>query len=303
MAKVYIDTIHDVRKNAVNVKVSLGTDYFPSASKALDAHTHKQLKDITDSLCLGALEKAKQGLVVNNIWYNRMEELARIVARGNDLSLQCCCSSDLTNKKTNCDCHAEVIRGVILTLQPYLTSVISQEELEELDPIEDIIVAGGRDFNNYDLLADVIEYCVSMGFISDDATLICGEAKGADTQAKMFWEDAGLSIASYPAKWDDISGLNEPVQIGVHPDGKKYNKLAGTNRNGRMSAVGKGLIAFWDGKSSGTRDMIERMLRADLPVYICLYNCGLKQKEIQEAFLKDIDSNPKTEGAYIQFIF
>lgn len=49
--------------------------------------------------------------------------------------------------------------------------------------------------------------------------------------------------------------------------------------------------------------MIERMLRADLPVYICLYNCGLKQKEIQEAFLKDIDSNPKTEGAYIQFIF
>jgi len=100
-----------------------------------------------------------------------------------------------------------------------------------------IIVAGGRDFDDYALLKERLDYY----FLGSYPTIICGEAKGADSLGRRYAEEHELDIISMPADW------------------KRYGKSAGFVRNGEMAAIADGLVAFWDGKSSGTKDMIARM--------------------------------------------
>ncbi|MFD1444284.1 hypothetical protein [Thermoactinomyces vulgaris] len=59
----------------------------------------------------------------------------------------------------------------------------------------------------------------------------------------------GHKIARYPAEW------------------KKYGKKAGPLRNAKMAENADALVAFWDGKSRGTKDMIETAKRRGLRIY------------------------------------
>ena len=54
-------------------------------------------------------------------------------------------------------------------------------------------------------------------------------------------------------------------------NGKEYNVLAGHNRNKKMALFSDALIAFWDGKSTGTKNMIEEAKKLDLQVRIVKY--------------------------------
>lgn len=298
MNKIYIDLLSDSRSNAEPVDCSWGTKYFPSATRSATQIEHQELYDITYSLCFGAMHRT---VSTNNVWFNRLEEVARIITRGSDVSLQCGCYSELTGKVHHKPCHCEPIKEAVTSIAKSLVSRIKSEDLPKIDPITKLIVAGGRDFKNIDLLGNVVADCVYKGYISDTATLICGEAKGADSTAKVFWLDAGLPIESYPAKWDDL--VTEPVSIVTRPNGTQYNKLAGFNRNKLMGQNANGLLAFWDGVSSGTHDMIMQSIKLGIPVFVCLYHCGFNQKTVQLKLLDEIDNNPETEGAYIQFVF
>ena len=87
----------------------------------------------------------------------------------------------------------------------------------------------------------------------DDNTLVHGGARGADTLAKDYAKELGWEIDPYPADWDG------PAKKG-----------AGFVRNQKMADRG-GIdcgIAFWDGDSTGTLDMIKRATRAGIPVGI-----------------------------------
>jgi YspA, cpYpsA-related SLOG family len=59
-------------------------------------------------------------------------------------------------------------------------------------------------------------------------------------------------------KW--ARSRNIPVKIFL-AEWKKFGKAAGPIRNGGMAEYADALIAFWDGKSNGTGDMIEKMNR------------------------------------------
>ena len=100
-----------------------------------------------------------------------------------------------------------------------------------------IIIAGGRDFNNYKLLCERLDYF----FKNITPVIVCGEAKGADSLGRKYAEEHGLQIISMPADW------------------KRYGKSAGFRRNGEMAKIADALVAFWDGQSSGTKNMIELM--------------------------------------------
>ena len=49
----------------------------------------------------------------------------------------------------------------------------------------------------------------------------------------------------------------ESTCIGITKNGDKYWKLAGLHRNELMAKEADACIVFWDGKSTGTKNMID----------------------------------------------
>lgn len=122
-----------------------------------------------------------------------------------------------------------------------------------------IIVAGGRDFDDYELLkATLKEYIDGLDVVDlSQIVIISGAARGADTLGEHFAYDYGISIRRFPAKWDELG------------------KRAGWVRNAEMAKYAAEkhgvLFAFWDGKSRGTKNMIDLANRYGLEVHVVYY--------------------------------
>ena len=123
-----------------------------------------------------------------------------------------------------------------------------------------IIIAGSRDFNDYELLKkSVIEIITKKTMLPDLTRIISGGARGADTLGERFANEMGLEISRFIPDWDGLG------------------KRAGYVRNAEMAkfAVEDGnygvLIAFWDGQSRGTKHMIDLAKRYGLEVHVVNY--------------------------------
>lgn len=115
-----------------------------------------------------------------------------------------------------------------------------------------VIVAGGRDFSDYQRLTDVLfEYAEQYCDVA--ISLVSGMARGADKLAYEFAMEHNVQCHEFPADWN------------------KYGKSAGYKRNAEMAHFADVLIAFWDGKSRGTKHMIETMQKLGKPVQIERY--------------------------------
>ena len=114
-----------------------------------------------------------------------------------------------------------------------------------------VIIAGGRDFDDYELLRSRMDDLLN--YKKDGITVVCGEARGADSLGRRYAEERGYQIASFPADWS------------------KYHKQAGYIRNVEMANNADALAAFWDGKSRGTKHMIETARKFGLQVKIIHY--------------------------------
>ena len=86
-----------------------------------------------------------------------------------------------------------------------------------------------------------------------DVEVVSGRARGADRMGERYARENGLEIHEYPADWD------------------KYGKRAGYIRNEAMAKVADCLIAFWDGKSRGTKHMINLAKKHGLKVRVVKY--------------------------------
>lgn len=116
-----------------------------------------------------------------------------------------------------------------------------------------IVIAGGRDFNNVDLMIDRIQELEKMGIITPKTVLLCGMARGADMMGHKIFTQAGLTIREMPAEWELLG------------------KRAGFDRNTAMALLADVALCFWDGQSKGTAHMIREMERLNKPVYIVNY--------------------------------
>lgn len=119
-----------------------------------------------------------------------------------------------------------------------------------------VIIAGGRDFNNYDLLKEKCDIILSN---QDEVIIVSGRASGADSLGERYAKEKGFKTELFPADW------------------KKYGKSAGYVRNSEMAEVAESLIAFWDGRSRGTKHMIDIAKNKGLKVRIVNYesdSCG-----------------------------
>jgi hypothetical protein len=116
-----------------------------------------------------------------------------------------------------------------------------------------VIVAGSRGFSNYKLLREQCNKYLSRKRKECNVIIISGHARGADILGEKYANDEGFGLEIYPAQWD------------------KYGKRAGYRRNEEMGEIADALIAFWDGKSRGTKHMIDFMSNKNLPVKIVEY--------------------------------
>lgn len=100
-----------------------------------------------------------------------------------------------------------------------------------------VIIAGGRDFADYGLLSRTMDNLLSS--VYDDVIVVCGKARGADTLGEQYAKERGYLVDYYPADWE------------------RYGKSAGFIRNEQMAQRADALVAFWDCKSRGTKNMID----------------------------------------------
>ena len=121
-----------------------------------------------------------------------------------------------------------------------------------------IIVAGGRDFNNYDLLRSSLTDLLSK--LDDELQIefVSGTCRGADVLGERFAESCGYKIKKFPANWES------------------FGKRAGYIRNCDMAKYANAadhgiLVAFWDGLSRGTKNMIDIANRYGLDVKVVRY--------------------------------
>jgi hypothetical protein len=115
-----------------------------------------------------------------------------------------------------------------------------------------LVIAGGRDYDDYEtaeayldklllnktdilILSGACDVAGKLTFTRDDGTKVYG----ADGIGERYAKERGYQVEHYPANW------------------KRFGKKASYIRNKAMAERGKALAAFWDGKSTGTKMMID----------------------------------------------
>ena len=81
-------------------------------------------------------------------------------------------------------------------------------------------------------------------------------ARGADTLGEQYAKERGIPIRYFPADWQTLG------------------KSAGYQRNVQMAQYADALVAFWDGRSKGTKHMIDTAQRFKLDIRVVLTERG-----------------------------
>ena len=117
-------------------------------------------------------------------------------------------------------------------------------------PTKRVVIAGCRDYNNYDEAKPYIDYCLSNIRKENNIVIVSGCASGADAIGERYAKENGFDVEKFPADW------------------KTYGRSAGPKRNKQMAEVSDYVICFWDEKSAGTRSMIDFAIKYNKPIKI-----------------------------------
>lgn len=115
------------------------------------------------------------------------------------------------------------------------------------------IVAGGRYFNDYELLCRKLDFYLSNKAKNYNIVIVSGTANGADKLGEKYAFNHNYKVLKFPANWS------------------KYGNAAGPIRNRQMADIANACIVFWNGKSKGSKNMIETAKNKNLPTKIIYY--------------------------------
>lgn len=113
-----------------------------------------------------------------------------------------------------------------------------------------IVIAGCRTFCEYDEARQAI--CRDLACLkpSGAVTVLSGGCRGADQLGERFAKELGWDIERYLPEWET------------------YGRAAGPLRNKRMIEQCDAVICFWDGKSKGTRSLIQYAQKLSKPLFV-----------------------------------
>lgn len=118
-----------------------------------------------------------------------------------------------------------------------------------------VIIAGTRDFDNYELLKQKMDKILAARVRNNEEIIIVsGTARGADKLGEKYARERGYTIKRFPADWD------------------KNGKRAGYIRNEEMAKYADACVCFWDEASRGTKHMIDLATRYKLALRVIKYN-------------------------------
>jgi hypothetical protein len=104
-----------------------------------------------------------------------------------------------------------------------------------------IIVAGSREITDRLLIFDFLDQVSAANKDTPITEVVSGGAKGVDQIGEDWAREHNIPVKQFLAQWN------------IH------GKSAGPIRNKEMAEYADALIAFWDGQSKGTKNMIEQM--------------------------------------------
>ncbi len=124
-----------------------------------------------------------------------------------------------------------------------------------------IAVVGSRDFIKESAVEAFIDQILMMEYknfpcnpyhdlTNNDIIIVSGGARGVDKYAETFANRNGIKTKIFEANWN------------------RYGKRAGFLRNELIINEADKVIAFWDGKSKGTKHSIDLAIKANKPLDI-----------------------------------
>lgn len=116
--------------------------------------------------------------------------------------------------------------------------------------VKRVVIAGCRNYQNYAEAKKYIDDCLSEIRKTNRIIIVSGCAGGADLLGIRYADENSLSVERYPADW------------------RTYGKAAGPIRNKKMAEISDYVICFWDGKSKGTKSMLEYSRKYSKPIRI-----------------------------------
>lgn len=116
-----------------------------------------------------------------------------------------------------------------------------------------VVIAGGRDFKDFTLLCNTMDFLLKEKVKTHNITIISGGARGADNLAKLYARLRGFNLVVMNADWDT------------------HDKAAGFIRNKQMADYTNVVVCFWDNKSRGTKHMIDITTKAGKPLRVINY--------------------------------
>ena len=109
------------------------------------------------------------------------------------------------------------------------------------------IIAGCRDYHDYDHVRSKIDHFRQTNQVTE---IVSGNSSGVDVIGERYARENDIPLTLFPADWI------------------KHGRSAGPIRNKQMADYADQLLAVWDGKSKGTKNMIETMNKLKKPVFI-----------------------------------
>ena len=111
-----------------------------------------------------------------------------------------------------------------------------------------VIIAGSRDIPFDHAIFWIGKAIKESGFMPTE--VLSGGARGVDRAGEVWAQCRNIPVRRFPADWQG------------------YGPIAGRARNLKMAESADGLIAIWNGVSTGTEHMIETAKRCKLKVFV-----------------------------------
>ena len=142
-----------------------------------------------------------------------------------------------------------------------------------------LIVAGTRDYDDYAFFSECMDAHVERFFKGKSICFITGRARtGADDMIVRWCDERGFPIAAFPADWD------------------LYGKGAGYIRNTEMAKHATDLVTFYDGRSKGTRHMVEAAIKRSIVPVTIIIDIKKDESHVQHQPQSSRSSDPGVRG-------